>query len=194
MLFYRINYNLKKFKSYFRHTHSFFSPCIMITFFEKWLACTDFMNNMWPLVVSTWSAGLYSRSTCPCAAVSCWVWQSRWRRTAVWWPVGPARCRCRAEAACNKTHPAASEWTPASESSPRGHWPCASSFLWASRPSHPEWSPAPTWLVLRWGKEGMIKQRVYIKYENICKHRMQRYQSWGVKCFRWPWWAAGRSE
>lgn len=124
---------------------------------ERVNSCAGHTRGIDPSLVSTWSAGLYSRSTCPCEAVSCWVWRSRWGRTAVWWPVGPDPCRCRAGAACNRKHPAVSKWTPASESCPLGNWTCASSFLWASLPSLPEWSPAPTWLVLGWGKEGMIK-------------------------------------
>lgn len=100
------------------------------------------------LAFLTWSACLCSRSTCPSAGGGCSAWWPPRCRTSAWPPAWSARGPCRADTWPSGRSWAAGGWSPVCRCPHRRCWRSASSALWASPRTRPEWSRAPACLRL----------------------------------------------
>lgn len=91
----------------------------------------------------TWSACLYSRSTCPCAAGGCSGWRPPRCRTFAWPPAWSVQGPCRADTGPSGRSWAAGGWSPVCRCPHPRCWRFAFLAPWASPQTRPEWFHAP---------------------------------------------------
>ena len=136
----------------------------------------------------TWSACLYSRSTCPSARGGCSGWRPPRCRTSAWPPAWSIQGPCRADTWPSGRSWAVAGWSPVCRYPRQQCWRFVFLALWASPQRHPEWFHVPAFRRL---KEKFIcqRRRFWCKHTHIHTHthnlgKWLEYQNRGKRNYK----------